>query len=69
MSLYMVAFRGMMTFGSLLFGVLASQIGAPGTLAIGGTSCLLGALLFARELPALRRIGRPIYVKLGILSK
>ena len=45
----------------------ASPIGAPHTLMVGGVCCLLGALWFARALPAIRDAVRPLYVKLGIL--
>lgn len=69
MSLYVMAFRGMTTFGSLLAGSLASKIGAPNTLMIGGASCLLGSLLFARKLAILRQMGRPVYERLGIVPK
>jgi MFS family permease len=69
MSFYAMAFRGMVPFGSLLAGGLASTIGAPNTLMIGGISCILGSLLFARQLPLLRDILRPIYIKMGILEE
>ncbi len=67
MSLYAVAFVGMAPFGSLLAGSLASTIGAPRTVALGGVSCLMGALVFAWRLPAFREAVRPIYTRLGIL--
>jgi hypothetical protein len=35
-------------------GALASHIGAPATAMIGGSCCLLGALLLSRHLPAIR---------------
>jgi len=69
MSLYTMSFMGMAPFGSLLGGSLASRVGAPLTLAIGGVSCLLGAFLFMRKLPLLREMVRPIYVRKGILSE
>ena len=69
MSFYAMAFMGMAPFGSLLAGHLASRIGAPRTLLIGGVGCLLGALVFARQLPRLRRIIRPIYAQKGILPQ
>ena len=50
MSLFAMAFRGVAPFGSLLAGGLASKIGAPNTLIIGGASCILGALVFASKL-------------------
>lgn len=69
MSFYSMAFMGMAPFGSLLAGALASWIGAPATLAIGGALCIAGSLWFARELPAIRAAVRPIYVQLGILPE
>lgn len=50
MGLYAVGFRGMMPFGSLLAGSLASRIGAPKTLIIGGAACIIGSLLYAKNL-------------------
>lgn len=69
MSFYAMAFRGMTPFGSLLAGGLASKIGAPNTLMVGGISCILGSLFFARKLPLLRQMVRPIYVRMGIVSE
>lgn len=67
MSLYAMAFRGMVPFGSLLAGTLASRYGAPATLMIGGACCIGGSLIFARNLPAMRTLVRPIYQKMGIV--
>jgi MFS family permease len=69
MSFYTMAFLGMAPFGSLAAGLLANAIGGPVTLAIGGTACLLGAMVFARKLPELRVMVRPIYVRKGILPE
>lgn len=69
MSFYTVAFQGMSPFGSLLAGTLATAIGAPHTLLLGGVSCLIGAVLFSTRLPAIREEVRPIYRKLGILPE
>jgi len=68
MSLYTMSFL-MGPFGSLLGGSLASKLGAPHTIIIGGASCLLGSLLFIKKLPSLRGMIRPIYVQQGILSE
>jgi MFS family permease len=68
MSLYAMAIRGMAPFGSLLVGGAASKIGAPNTLMISGLLCILGSILFAKKLPALREMVRPIYVRMGVLS-
>jgi len=64
MSLYAMAIRGMAPFGSLLVGGAASMIGAPNTLVISGLLCLLGSAVFARKLPALREMVRPIYMRM-----
>ena len=69
MSFYTMAFMGMVPFGSLFAGSLASAIGAPETTMIGGISCILGSILFARKLPALRKMVRPIYTEKGIISQ
>ncbi len=69
MSLYMMAFMGAMPLGSFIAGGLASVLGAPTTLALGGVMCVAGALLFLRRLPSLRKSIRPIYVKLGIITE
>lgn len=67
MSFYTAAFVGMSPFGSLLGGALASRIGAPHTVMIGGTIIIVGALLFAMHLPELRRLVRPIYCEKGVM--
>ena len=69
MAFYAMAIMGTAPFGSLLAGVLAAHIGAPWTIAGGGACCVLGALGFARVLPALRRQVVPIYVEKGILPQ
>ena len=69
MSLYVMAFMGAAPFGSFIAGTLASTIGAPYTVLSGGIVCLLGAIIFAKKLPSLRKHIRPVYVKLGILPE
>jgi MFS family permease len=66
MSFYTMAFMGMAPFGSLLAGGLASRLGAPGALTIGGMGCILAAALFALRLPGLGRLVHPIYVLRGL---
>ena len=44
-------------FGSLLAGGLAYRIGAPNTLLLGGLACVIGAVLFARNIPAFKKQG------------
>jgi hypothetical protein len=68
MAFYVMAFLGTAPIGSLLAGVLAARVGAPTTVLLGGSVCLLGGLVFASRLPKLRaRHIRPLYVKMGIL--
>lgn len=67
MSLYAMAIRGMVPFGSLLAGIMASRLGAPTTLMVGGGCCIVGSLIFARNLPGMRKMVRPIYQRMGIL--
>lgn len=69
MSIYTMAFFGVTPFGNLLAGALANSIGVTNTLAIGGILCIVGAFLFMRELPKLKPLIRPIYLKLGLVSK
>ncbi len=69
MSFYAMAFLGMAPFGSLFAGGLASKIGAPMTIMIGGIACIFGAMMYARKLPALRELVRPIYVRMGIIPE
>jgi len=67
MSFYAMAFVGMAPFGSLLAGVLADAIGAPYTVMLSGVCCVAGAVWFATQMAAIRKLIRPIYVDLGIL--
>lgn len=69
MSFFMMAFLGAAPFGSLIAGSLASRIGAPHTLLIGGMMCLIGSAWFSRELPEIRKVIRPIYEKMGIIPE
>jgi MFS family permease len=81
MSYYTMAFMGMAPFGSLLAGSLAHLIpptplwfvsgtvlaGAQWTVILNGLVVVLGAAWFATQLPALRRVVRPIYEEMGII--
>ena len=61
MSLFSMAFIGMLPLGSLLAGVLANRIGAPLTLLGCGIGCFAGSILFSIKLPALKRELAPVY--------
>ncbi len=69
MSLFTMAFMGTVPMGNLFAGTLANSIGAPYTLAIAGIFCLLGSLIFAKQLPSLKPLVIPIYAKLGIIRQ
>jgi len=64
MAVYSMMFMGMAPFGALLAGTLASRLGAPTTVALGGLACILGAAVFAVHLPALRQEARQIIIAL-----
>jgi MFS family permease len=69
MSYYTMAFVGMAPWGSLLAGAFAHAIGAPRTVIVSGTVCILGAVWFWSRLPAIRKDMRPIYERLGIVPQ
>jgi MFS family permease len=69
MSFYSMAFLGMAPFGSLLAGALADRIGAPRTVMVCGSICIVGAGWFASHLGEIREIVHPIYRKLGIIPE
>ncbi|HEX9916875.1 MAG TPA: MFS transporter [candidate division Zixibacteria bacterium] len=69
MSFYTMSFLGTAPFGSLLAGGLASKIGTPQTLLLGGVCCILGAFLFTRQLSTLREtIAQAFTRKDGVLE-
>ncbi len=69
MSFYSMAFFGMAPFGSLLAGFMAEQFGVPITLFGCGVLCLISIIPFAIQLPAMRKLVRPIYERLGIVPQ
>ena len=69
MAFYTMAFVGTMPFGSLVAGAFADRFGVPTTLLVGGAVSILGSGVFLARLPALRRLVRPIYVRLGIIPE
>jgi len=68
MSFYTMAFMGTAPFGSFIAGSMAGIIGAQNTIMIGGIFCILGAIIFYRKLPQIKRNIRPIYIKLGLIQ-
>jgi MFS family permease len=68
MSFFTMAFMGMAPFGSFGAGIMAGAIGPRETLLVGAVCCLIAALAFARHLPSLRSLVRPIYRSMGIIK-
>jgi MFS family permease len=69
MALYTTAFLGTAPLGALLSGALAARIGTGPTIALSGLGCALAGLWFARALPPLRALVRPIFEERGILPR
>ena len=68
MGWFVLAFAGMMPFGSLAAGWLAHQIGAPRGVVLTGCGVVLAAAWYAARLPALRKELRPVYAELGLME-
>jgi MFS family permease len=62
MAVYSMMFMGMAPMGALLSGWSAEHIGAQQTLTIGGVGAIVGAMLFARNLPKIRVEARQLIV-------
>ena len=62
MSVYSMMFMGMAPLGALLSGWSADRIGAPRTVLIGGTACVIAAAIFRWSLPRLRADARRLIV-------
>ncbi|MFA6187071.1 MAG: MFS transporter [Phycisphaerae bacterium] len=63
LSLHTMSFIGIVPFGNLLAGFVAEHIGAPKTLLISGILSIATMLMFLRQLPEIRRLIEPIYLK------
>lgn len=66
MSLYSMAFVGMLPFGNLWSGYLADQLGVSMTLTLCGSFCVLGSLAFQLCLPQVDAQAQPIFAQKGI---
>lgn len=67
-SIFTTGFLGILPFGNLFFGGLASKLGVTNALLFGGVCCVIGAYFFARQLPTMRKIVHPIYAKMGLIT-
>ncbi len=64
---YVMAFLGIAPLGQLAAGALAKAIGVQPTFFANGIIAFAAAMWFARKLPAMRALVRPIYVQRGIV--
>jgi MFS family permease len=62
MAVYSMMFMGMAPFGALLGGAIADRVGAPIAVASGGVAGIVGAITFARKLPAFRGEARQLII-------
>jgi len=60
MSLYSMMFIGMGPIGALIAGATAARVGAPWTVGVGGSMCIVGGAIFARRLPSIRGEARQL---------
>lgn len=68
MAVYSMMFMGGAPLGSLMAGALASHIGAPYTVAFGGSVCIIGGTVFLSRLPALRVTAHRLIVASALVS-
>jgi len=62
MAVYSMMFMGMAPFGALRGGAIADRVGAPIAVASGGVAGIVGAITFARKLPAFRGEARQLII-------
>ena len=67
MSFYAMSLMGTQPIGNLLAGTVASGIGIPHTLLIGGTLTVFSGIWFQLNRKSLRKYIRPIFINKGIL--
>jgi predicted MFS family arabinose efflux permease len=69
MSFHVMAFVGTAPFGNLLSGLTAEKIGAPHTLVLCGVFSILIMVFFLLQIPKIRQLVHPIYVRKGIIPE
>lgn len=69
MSFYVLSFAGIAPLGSLSIGSLAEKFGPVPVVFTGGCVTFLGAVLFALNLPRVKKLVRPIYIAKGIIPE
>ncbi|MFO7369169.1 MAG: MFS transporter [Bacteroidales bacterium] len=68
MSFYAMALMGIMPIGNLLAGSLASSIGIPNTMLLGGAVTIITAIWFEKNRRSMRQSVRHTYVSKGLIS-
>jgi MFS family permease len=68
MGFYSMAIMGTAPFGSLMAGGLAKVVGAPLTILFVGAATVIGGMFFLKELPELKKIVHPVYIRMGLSS-
>jgi MFS family permease len=66
MAVYSMMFMGMAPFGSFCAGAVAHHLGAQWTVALGGMTCIVGAVVFRLHLPGLRAEVRELVLAQGM---
>jgi MFS family permease len=69
MAIYSASFIGAAPLGALVFGSLGERIGMANALLTGCALAAIGALIYARRLPALRPQLKQIYLEKGIIER
>jgi MFS family permease len=69
MAFYNVAFFGLAPFGSLVAGSSAHSIGPVITVSVCGAITIIGGLIFASNLPKIRKSIHSIYIEKGIIPE
>jgi MFS family permease len=67
--LHVMAFIGMMPLGHLLAGTVAHYIGSPNTMLVIGFFSIVIMIFFAKQLPAIRKMIHPVYIRKGIMPQ
>jgi MFS family permease len=68
MGFYSMAIMGTAPFGSLMAGALAKCAGVPLTILFVGAATVIGAIFFLKELPELKKIVHPVYIRMGLTA-
>ena len=68
-ALYVMSFLGLAPIGALIGGWAAERFGPPPVLVVSGALAVCAALLYLRQLPAIRRDIVPVYERLGIIGR